>query len=227
MYWLRSVFEIRSKLDIDLLIRIYKNVAGELNMTSKSTKIDIPWTNEPFKALLKNESFNFIEPSTINSRLIGPQTIIGVAKNIEKINPNGLKHDNKTNLMKWADCIDLNIGIEMNRRTDIGYKFSPPEENLNNINELYLAAQLSRFATHVLPGNNGFIMANPKSTYLSWIPLNNNHHSDSSLQFDKDDGFISSFGTSTYIDYLNNSFFNQWKNNNYQGELSDYFPKFD
>jgi len=225
MYWLRSVFSIKSKSDLNLLSRLYASVQGELKVYSDtSLLLKIDWQLNPFNALLShNDVDSLLEQSfEIHSRLVGPQTVMAVAGDVPKIT----SYDGYNNnvIAQWADYIDKNINSEMNRIGDMCIQFKYPDIKLSNMDELFIAIKLSKYATLAIPAQDGYIVTNPKSHYLSWVGLNEN--SSTSLQFDKDDGFNSSFGESSHIDYLNINYFNKWKSNNFNGKLSDYFTSF-
>lgn len=115
------------------------------------------------------------------------------------------------------------VESEMNMKNDIGYIFTSPIQKLENMTEIGLAIKLSKYITHAIPFNSGFIMANTRSAYLSKLEYTSKI--DSNLIFDKDDGFVSSFGEeSKTLQYLN-SLFQKWKNNNYKDKMSDYYNK--
>lgn len=53
----------------------------------------------------------------------------------------------------------------MTRKNNQCVSFDRSKENFNDINELFLAAQLSKYTTFVLPNKDGFIMVNPQSHF--------------------------------------------------------------
>lgn len=162
-------------------------------------------------------------PFNIYSRLVGPSTVRAVAICPDKLNAAEFVHPNKDLILKWSNHIDTMVGSEMDRRNDMGYCFSSPKQNLENMSELTLAVKLSKYATHIIPLESGFVVTNAKSTYLSCVGLTSDFSCDTSLMFDKDDGFLSAFGdNSKSIAYIN-SRFQLWKNNNYQGKMMDYY----
>lgn len=223
MYWLRSIFSINSVDDIKFLANFYKNVSGELEVKQNENNImSIEWTTNPFETLLNRSDLpNY--PFDICSRLVGPDTVRATCICIDKLNAAEFEHPKKDLILKWASYIDQMIGSEINRRNDIGYIFRPPEQNLENMSELLLALKLSKYATHVIPLDLGFIMTNAKAAYLTCVGLTQEFSCTTSLMFDKDDGFLSPFeGETKSINYLN-SRFRLWKANGYKGKISDYY----
>ena len=158
----------------------------------------------------------------IYSRLAGPDTIKAVSVPVNKIDITNFVHSNKNLIIEWSSYIDNLVSSEIGRTNDIGYIFETPDKFLENMSELLLAVQVSKYATLMIPSDSGFIISNPQSTYLSSVGLNKKFVMPS-LQFDKDDGFCSVWGDkSEHEDYLN-SRFKLWKENGYQGKLSNYY----
>jgi hypothetical protein len=99
-----------------------------------------------------------------------------------------------------------------------------PVTNLLNKRELLMAASLSQYATHALPGLNGYIFSNPKVCRLSWFGLTKNDYCNTALMFDIDDGFVSPFSdvsNDVNLKFMN-AIFAEWKNHNYVGYMCDY-----
>ena len=256
MYWLRSLFEINSVQDLELLIRIYAGVSGELYVTGMDDEkiLDIEWCKEPFAKLLTayhtsnglltlKEKLTF--PFKIVSRLVGPQSLLAVAPVLKKVDYATYDQENKdlSNygylfhpnnearrdlVLDWTTSIDKAVSYEMKRSNDMGMMFNHPEELLTT-NELILAARLSKYATHVYIGENGIIASNFECTYLTWFPAKTMYQDNdkcTSLMFDKDDGHYSPFGeVGNAYSYMTECF-NKWKNNNYEGKLSDYCQEY-
>ncbi|XWV25520.1 putative ORFan [Tupanvirus deep ocean] len=223
MYWLNSFFTIKSVDDLTFLANFYNNVSGELQVKQNGEKVlSIEWTTNPFKELLtKSDSLSY--PYDIYSRLVGPDTVRAAAICVNKLNPKEFEHSNKNLILEWADYIDKMISAEMERQYDLGYYFKPPKIYLNDMTELALAIKLSKHCTHAVPFESGFIVTNPEAVYLTSVGLNSDFYCTDSLMFDKDDGFLSPFEPNCKsIDYLNTQF-QKWKENGYQGKMSDYF----
>jgi len=218
MYWLRSQFEITSLDDLKLLIRIYDEVQGELHfLDSSGTKVIVEWTTCPFNKLL---DLTLEYPLTIQSRLVGPQTVMAVSMKIKKIDPALFEHEQKELLMLWANYIDTTVSFEMNRTTDIGRRFQQPNY-IPDVDSLIIAARLSKYATHVYIGDHGIVVSNKECCYLPWIGKGHT----SGLMFDKDDGLLSPFGQIEGFNYITECF-NKWKASGYSGDLSDYCTKY-
>jgi len=219
MYWLRSIFKIESLADLEFLAKLYKDVAGELSVEGHPD-MNIEWTTNPFMALM--QSLNGLNvPFNIQTRLVGPQTVMAVSTPIQKLDKSTFEHPNKTNILEWADFIDEKISDEIDRRNDMCRIFTRPSTDLTNKDELLLAASLSEYATIALSGKNGFIFSHPKICYLSWFGLTQNDYCNSALMFDKDDGFLSPFmdgEDDESMKYLNDAFL-KWKASSYSGDL--------
>ena len=218
MYWLRSLFHITCKEDLELLIRIYDGVSGELSVLKPEAEDDdvlfkVKWMKSPFKALLPLE---VVFPHKLIVRLVGPQTVIAVSAKLKKINTETFVHDNKVLLLKWAEAIDDTVSEEMGRSNDLAMLITFPDEHLT-MHDLLLAARLSKHATHVLIGDHGIVATNWKCCYLSWIPSNSEGSSGGALMFDKDDGLNATKG----FNYMKECFA-AWKASGYQGHLSDH-----
>lgn len=225
MYWLRSSFDISSITDLEVLARIYTDVQGELSvLDSNNEKIaKVEWMESPFTELI-SKSIKY--PCKIVSRLVGPETVVAVSPKIKKIDPSSFDHSNKDCLLEWANHIDTKLSAEMNRTNDMGYSFKSPTKKLD-IDELIMAARLSKHATNVFIGTYGIIASNPECVYLSWFPSSEQGESYSSLMFDKDDGLASPFCDVIAEDFeYMNECFNKWKSANYVGNLSDYCDKY-
>jgi hypothetical protein len=220
MYWLKSRFDIASIKDIEFLIALYKNVPGELTVydVNNNKVLEVKWQNNPFNELVN--CVNYVMPFYIHSRLVGPDTIKAVSILVEKLD--SLEHDNLSAIKQWKTYIDEIIFEEMNRENDRCWMFEPPTSKLN-MAELWLAIKYSKYVTHAIPTQTGFIISNTKSVYLSFVSTNDG--GSFYLQFDKDDGFNSPFGTNTTIDYLNTKFV-AWKNDNYSNNIQDYYDQY-
>jgi hypothetical protein len=225
MYWLRSLFKVKSLSDLELLIRIYSEVSGELTVTdSNKNKIkDVEWCKNPFEQLLGMEF-----PYKITSRLVGPQSLLGIAPKLKKNQPICYSDVDRSVLLKeWSDHIDTVLLSEMNRKNDLGRMTSHPK-SLLSMTELIIAARLSKHATHVYMGESGAIISNFQCVYLSWFPIESDIDIDesASLMFDKDDGLNSPFeDTDKTYNYMRRCF-KFWKKNNYIGKLSDYCTEY-
>jgi len=213
------------------LSNIYRSIFGGTDKKLKSNyRLSIERTENPFRALLNDKNINaFLEtPFEIDVKLSAPDTIRAVSVKLIKIDPNGFYHPNQSLILEWADYIDKNLRFEMNRENQFCVSFDRPKSDLTTMNELYLAACLSKYAVYLLPNKDGYIISHPKSYYLSWIGLHDNSYGDTSIMFDKDDGFWCAMNTQTkytqreFIGYLN-MYFSKWKVNEYRGKLSDYF----
>lgn len=223
---MRSIFSITGIADLKFLSELYDNVRGELDVKQGDKPLfSIEWMMNPFKALLNSSKLpNY--PFNVLVRLVGPDTIKAVACQIEKMNVASFEHPKKNLILEWADHIDAKVGSEMDRTNDMGYLFIPPKQNLTNMSELLLAINLSKYATHVIPLNLGFIVTNLKSRYLSCVGLTSKLSCTTSLMFDKDDGFISPFDSEAdSIQYLNTRF-ELWKNSGYHRKMTDYYENF-
>jgi hypothetical protein len=214
---------IKSNDDILFLANLYANVPGELELFDMNDKVlcKVEWTDNPFVELADKHSVT--SECYVVVRLLGPKTILAVSLIVEKLDSEAFQHEKKELLMKWARFIDDKVKNEMGRKNDLCMIFRSPKEKLATMSELMLAIKLSKYATHAIPTETGFIVTNPKSTYLSSVELNDDGEYCTSLQLDKDDGFNSAFGGD--CDFLNDSF-KLWKNNAYQGNLSDYYPQY-
>lgn len=245
---MRSSFILKSMKDILLLMRIYKNVPGELNI-SKIINADfnnttIKWCENPFDELYKIKIIQSIfSECIVTVRLRGPSTLINQSPKIKKINRETFEHKNKDLILDWSEKIDAQIEFEIERSKhgeDNAMVMEPPKTQLNNIDELILAACVSKYATHVLPGKMGCVMLNPFGAYNVWIDLhlskcktlsefreNSSKIGSPPRQFDKDDGFTDydRDTKSPDVAYMN-AFFNVWKNKGYVGNLSDYFTEY-
>jgi hypothetical protein len=181
---------------------------------NEGTIMTVDWQINPFILLLdKVNEFSFY----IHSRLCGPDTIKAVSIEIEKLDPLSFQHENKENIIIWSNYIDTNLYNEMTRENDLGIMYNKPKVNINNMNELALAIKVSKYCTHYLPTDYGFIITNPKSVYLKCVTLKNCGDV-GFLSFDKDDGF-------TDDKFLNDKFL-LWKNNNYQGDIQNFYNKY-
>lgn len=225
MYWLRSSFSVSSLADLQLLQHIYKNVQGEVSVYSDKKKlIEVrEWSRIPFQ--LSTTSF----PVTLECRLDGPGTVKAVALPLRK-NLTETEQKSVTPLhQEWADYIDRKVESEMKRKNDMGWSFPAPEENLVSMNDLVIAAMISKHATLVLPGKFRLIVTNPKSVYLSCISLDSKKDDFlGSLMFDKDDGFAElypSATTSSSMKLLQQKF-QEWSKKNFEGEFSSCFPEY-
>jgi len=136
MYWLESSFNIYSLSDLELLIRIYDGVQGELHV-GKERILTVSWCVNPFLEL-KNQLKGLQYPFVIYSRLCGPQTLAAVSPNLRK-----KESSNDLVIKKWADLIDEIIQTEMNRKNDIGHSFEFPE--LLSEEDLLEAAMSSKY----------------------------------------------------------------------------------
>lgn len=238
MYWLKSVFTIKSIHDLVVLSLIYKDVPGELTvkgMLPSGEMIEmfsLEWTNAPFENLLNmphlEYNLRFDSPDAkyyIYTRLVGPKTINAIAPSIKKLDRTTFTHHNKDAILKWVDAIDVHVSYEMNREYDMDNNFEYPDVQLNTIDELILAARLSQHSEFVLPLEKGIITGNSKSVYLSDMFLDGGGgHKFSGLMFDLDDGLTSPWGdiVSPYF----NKKFEQWKKEGLNKPLSKYYPEF-
>lgn len=212
MYWLRSMFEIRDIRDLELLIRIYDGVSGELYV-GKDHVLDIKWCVNPFLAL-KNKLGKLQFPFIIFSRLIGPQTLIAVSPKLRKTRPSS-----DPVIKQWADQIDSAILAEMNRQNDIGLPYENPCRLLTE-KELLEAAMSSKYAERVFFGDTHLILTNMKMSYVKSFPFETEKKNDGSthfIQFDKDDGLDNFEGFS----YMKEKF-EEWKSWKYEDDLADY-----
>jgi hypothetical protein len=233
MYWLRSKFDLLSKNDLEFLIRLYHDVQGELDFVFSDTDnktIKVEWTINPFNKLLEVLSAtqtNVTWKGSITCRLVGPSTVRAVSIPIHdrKINPETFQHPQKQLLLEWANEMDGQIDSQIDCHNDLYRVPNWPETNLGNIEELFLASRLSKLVTTVLPMKHGILISNPRAGYLVCAPLSNDQVNEccTSLMFDTDDGFTSAFSEkSTSVDYIN-TIFQQWKDSNYTGDLSELF----
>jgi len=165
-------------------------------------------------------------PFDITVRLNGPQTLYAVSYVLPKYELSAFSHLNKDSILTWAQSIDGQVEYEMNRKNDLVKLFNPPNVKLNDVGELILACSVTKNVTHIIPTSCGVYVINKKSVYVPWIGLDGSHKNEVvGLQFDKDDGFNSSFyhhepDKDRILTELN-GFFNEWKNKNYQGDLFD------
>lgn len=153
------------------------------------------------------------------SRLCGPDTIQCVSIKVNKVDLDHVDPQQDRHLIQqWSNYIDDMVRNEMERSNDMAMMFTPPQLPLSK-EELWLAIQCSQFALYALPYGDGYIVSHPDSVYLSCVSMGQNDNT--SLYFDKDDGFLSCFG-GPVPNHLND-FFNQWKDNHYIGLLQDYY----
>ena len=230
MYWLMAQFLIKSMSDIKFLQETYYGVNGELSLCNKENTeifLSVEWCDNPFEVLSNRIDLSYY-PFNVVARLVGPATIKAVSLKIEKVDVDKFEHPNKAVILQWVNHIDNDVGREMYRENDGSIVFKKPEQPLANMSEVTLAVKLAKNITHVIPFKKSYIVANTKSVYLSQIGLNSDVTP--ALQFDIDDGFISSFGDydseSKDLQYIN-SRFQLWKLNGYRGKLVDYFETFD
>lgn len=226
MYWARSQYEITSLLDLELLIKLFADVRGELELNKNLPAVE--WTLNPFGRLLKVEGENKetllkAMPFTIMARLCGPDTILAVSSKLIKLNPAEFSHPNKDALTIWADFIDSQIRTEIGRKSDLGYIFQNPAQELLSMDEFILACRLSTLATHMLFGTKDCALVfNSKCVYLPSISMHSKSKKISSCIFDKDDGFTPVFASENcQLDYINAKY-QLWKQNGFKGELSHY-----
>lgn len=85
------------------------------------------------------------------------------------MDPKKFNHANRELILEWADAIDNSLLIEMNRENDLGIMDKHPA-TLLDIDELLIAARLSKYATHVYVGDHDIIASNFGCVYLSWFP---------------------------------------------------------
>ena len=162
----------------------------------------------------------------IETRLVGPKSLVAVAPSLKKITPPLILEEPMAlvNIMKWADHIDKVLSHEMTRQNDMAMHFSEPKQLLS-LHDLLLAARISKHATHVYPGERGAIVTHFTCGYLSWFPIQTNQPGEKechSLMFDKDDGHASPFDDVSKDYMMMTECFQKWKANNHEGELSDY-----
>lgn len=173
MYWLRASYSINSLADIQFLSTIFQEADGELTFKTEEFELQVYWTLDPFAKLIEllHQKISLVN-SSIKCRLCGPDTIRGVSQRPERLERESFEHEKKELILWWSDRIDSMVHNEMDRVNDIGYIYEdPPLEKYINMNELFLAIRLSKYATHVIPGESGFLIANEKSTYLSYIGI--------------------------------------------------------
>lgn len=219
MYWLLSLFELKSPQDLETLIRIYEGVQGELTVLSKDEKesFQIEWQVSPFSTLKKD---TLMYPCKLTTKLAGPQTLIAGSLKINKLDPELFEHQNKDTLLKWASSIDKIISFEMQKDNDMNVSIKCPDHPLS-VDDLILAARLSKLATHVCITDEGIIATNIECKYAPWISCEG-ACLNSDLMFDKDDGYCSSFRQNIEnMDYMKGCF-NRWKESEYSGSLADY-----
>jgi hypothetical protein len=224
-----SLFTITSKSDIELLTKVYDGVSGEMEVKPENDDIaifGIPWCLNPFQTLSARLDLPPY-PFDVQVKMCGPDTIRAVSVVVSpKLDPVSFEHPNKSLIMTWAAHIDTMIKSEMERKDHVNRTFKPPTPALASMSDLMLAIRLSKFATHVIPHQAGFIVTNPKSAYLSWVGLTPDAHCTTSLTFDKDDGFSTMTSTDyEEINYLN-SRFQLWKDKEYQGKMADYYEQY-
>jgi hypothetical protein len=228
MYWSRSTYKINSLKDLELLQRIFCNVQGEIFEYDDSSNFNgenrignelVKWCKDPFAKL----SIHNDTPFCVYARLVGPQTIFAVALKLKKIDPDSYNGENKDRLIEWAKLIDAKISNEMNRENDIGYGYKKPNSDLLNMEEIFLAAILSKHCTHILPGtSNCAIVINPNCVYAPTISIDDKSGFECFALFDKDDGFVPRCEEFNYI----NTKFNMWKDNDYAGNLAHYCSEY-
>jgi len=225
MYWLRSSFGITNKECIEQLAQLYRGVKGELEFCCETIQLKIQWTNNPFESLLKIlEKSNVFCNGCICCRMCGPDTLRAVAFQPTKIPQVNFEHPEKHILLQWADFIDQSVESEMRRTNDLNWSFKPPATMLQTYHELLLAVRLSKFATHIIPIEKGFLVVNDNSVYWSdvFLSYEKSKETPTSFYFDKDDGFGSPFcspNSDQIIRYLNERYFNPWKENGSKGSL--------
>lgn len=224
MYWLRSIFDVNSKTDLELLAKIYDQIGGEIICLPPDCNEYPNFRGQDYRQFKDLLDLDLSYPLKIACMLNGPQSVRNVSIKIQKLDQKDFRHPNKTKIVIWSDKIDQMIYSEMKRKNDLGIMYNLPEDKLNDLNELFLAIRLSKHGEYALPEKDGFIVFNSKSVYLSYIGLKNNEVG-TSIMFDLDDGFSYIF-TDNKAEYLN-EFFGQWKKSGFKGKLSEYFPKFD
>lgn len=225
MYWIKSNYTVNTVQELWDLQKLYQNVSGELKVYSDKLRerkllMTIEWQKSPYFAI-NSEEINFYFPLTIEGRFCGPQSIFNVSLRLKKMDPLNFEHSNKESIIEWSEYIDNIIKQEMERTNDIGGCLNAPKNNLHSMNELLMACQYSKLATHIFPGKNSVLVFNQKCVYLPAATISNSCV-DPTIMFDKDDGFISNFGElGPECDYMKNKF-EMWKNNSYKGDLQNY-----
>lgn len=228
MYWLNSGLVITCDADLDFLISLYREVRGELTFKNQQNVVKIEWTTNPFlflKKYLESNTIIITQDSHIECRLCGPDTIKAVSFTPKKFTldeVSAFSHTKKAILLWWADRIDEILLDEMDRRNDLLQIWDKPSEDKRvTMAELCWAIKLSENATYFIPCETGFLVSNEKSGYLSYFGIMSKTEMNTSLMFDKDDGFCSPF-SKVDLSFLNSKFLS-WKNDNHKGKLSDHF----
>lgn len=225
MYWLKSSFAINSVKDLELLATFYQNACGELEVNPGNIgSFSIKWCTNPFSSVLTHADLpNY--PFDIHSRLNGPDTVRAAAIRVEKLDPAAFEHPQKDLLLIWSDYVDEMVKFEMDRHNDIGIMFTPPTRSIEplGMTGLALAIRLSKYATHAIPVESGFIVSNEHASYLNSVGLTASFECSTSLMVDLDDGFCSPWESkSKTLNYLN-ARFQLWKDSGYSGSLTSFY----
>jgi hypothetical protein len=194
----------------------------------------VEWQKDPFNRLFKifntQGKLRMKLPHKIYSRISGPQSILGTCFNTRNVAGFQKRNIIITPIIQtFADRIDQMVSFEMSRTNDLAVIYRPLEEKLTNIEQLILAARISKYGTHFLPDelNQCLYILNEQSVYIIAIRYDGTIDNNATLMFDKDEGFVSPFlpKDSNKYKFLNDKFL-EWKKNNYEKEFPAYFPNY-
>lgn len=214
MYFIESLYTIENQTHLELFCRVFANVSGDVEFMNDGCETpNVLSGKNPFTKIQKNFDLRF--PIKVHIKMSGPQSAMCTAAKIEKIDPNTFVHPRKEAIEEWACYIDTNVLSEMKRCNDLSYTYSRPSKQLNNMEELYLAAKISKYVYSLIPTEfePGFYMWNPDCAYVPHIGLVKNLSS--SIKFDLDEGFV---GEDNLKNELNKTFL-IWKNKGYEGNM--------
>lgn len=225
MFWLNASFPLRNAEDLALLVRVYRDVAGEAafyEADGVQPLLTLTWCPQVMRTLrcdLTSMSYR-LDGARIECRLSAADTVRGVAGQPSRLPTSSIATERRETLLWWAHYIDR--ALQASVANDPPIQELVPAQHWLKQWELYQAVRLSQLASYCVPHANGFLLLSTHSRSIVDMDWSGATYMGQDIAFHLGVGFMHCCSMSPARRQINAAF-TVWESKRYEGQLSDYY----